>query len=50
MHQYTDDPKKASKIIDKHLQDQNFIVFDFTKPIDDSLTIRLSWDTFLKLD
>jgi hypothetical protein len=37
VHQYTDDPKKASKIIDKHLRDRNFVVFDFTKPIDDSL-------------
>jgi hypothetical protein len=41
VRQYTDDPKKASKIIDKHLQDRNFIVFDFTKPIDDLLAIRL---------
>ncbi|CAB4429819.1 unnamed protein product [Rhizophagus irregularis] len=32
-----DDPKKASEIIDKHLQDRNFAVFDFTKPI--------GWDT-----
>ena len=50
VHQYTDDPKKASKIIDKHLRDWNFVVFDFTKPIDDSLAIRLGWDTSLKLD
>uniref|UniRef100_U9U097 Uncharacterized protein n=1 Tax=Rhizophagus irregularis (strain DAOM 181602 / DAOM 197198 / MUCL 43194) TaxID=747089 RepID=U9U097_RHIID len=39
------DPKKASKIIDKHLRDQNFVVFDFTKPIDDPLANRLGWNT-----
>jgi hypothetical protein len=50
VHQYTDDPKKASKIIDKHLRDRNFVVFDFTKPIDDSLAIRLGWDTPLELN
>ncbi|EXX66237.1 hypothetical protein GLOIN_2v1765168 [Rhizophagus irregularis DAOM 181602=DAOM 197198] len=41
VRQYTDDPKKASKIIDKHLRDQNFVVFDFTKAFDDPLAIRL---------
>ena len=25
VHQYTNDPKKASKIINKHLRDQNFV-------------------------
>ena len=50
MRQYTDDPKKASKIIDKHLRDQNFVVFDFTKATDDPLAIRLGWDMPLKLD
>ena len=50
VRQYTDDPKKASKIIDKHLRNQNFIVFDFTKAINDPLAIRLGWDTPLKLD
>ena len=50
VHQYTDDPKKASKIIDKHLRDRNFVVFDFTKPIDDPLAIRLGWDMPLKLN
>ncbi|CAG8567726.1 6957_t:CDS:1, partial [Scutellospora calospora] len=50
VRQYTDDPKTASKIIDKHLRDRNFVVFDFTKAIDDPLTIRLGWDTPLKLD
>ena len=44
VRQYTDDPKKASKIIDK------FVVFDFTKATDDPLAIRLGWDTPLKLD
>ena len=50
VHQYTNDPKKASKIIDKHLRDQNFVVFDFTKPVDNPLAIRLGWDTPLKLN
>ncbi|GET63344.1 hypothetical protein GLOIN_2v1786115 [Rhizophagus irregularis DAOM 181602=DAOM 197198] len=50
VRQYTDDLKKASKIIDKHLRNQNFIVFDFTKAIDNPLAIRLGWDTPLKLD
>ncbi|CAG8674358.1 4541_t:CDS:1, partial [Paraglomus occultum] len=39
-----------SKIIDKHLRDRNFVVFDFTKAIDDPLAVRLGWDTPLKLD
>jgi len=50
MRQYMDNLKKTSKIIDKHLRDQNFIVFDFTKVIDDPLAIRLGWDTPLKLE
>ncbi|RHZ84988.1 hypothetical protein Glove_74g155 [Diversispora epigaea] len=50
VRQYTDDPKKASKIIDKHLRDRNFVVFDFTKAVDDPLSVRLGWDTPLKLD
>ena len=50
MRQYTDNLKKASKIIDKHLRDKNFVVFDFTKLIDDLLAIRLGWDSPLKLD
>ncbi|CAG8566919.1 683_t:CDS:2 [Cetraspora pellucida] len=48
--QYTDDPKKASKIIDKHLRDRNFVVFDFTKAVEDLLSVWLSWDAPLKLD
>ncbi|CAB4424643.1 unnamed protein product [Rhizophagus irregularis] len=50
VHQYTDNPKKTSKIIDKHLQDQNFVVFDFTRPVDDPLAIRLGWDMPLILN
>jgi len=50
VRQYTDDPKKASKIIDKHLRDRNFVVFDFTKPVDDPLAIRLGWDAPLILN
>ena len=41
LRQFVDHPKKASKIIDKHLRNRNFIVFDFTKPTDDLLSIRL---------
>ena len=44
------DLKKAFKIIEKHLRNQNFIVFDFTKVIDDPLAVRLGWDTPLKLE
>jgi len=52
IRQYTDNPKRASKIIDnnKHLRDQDFMVFDFTKPVDDALSICLGWDIPLKLD
>ncbi|PKK66694.1 hypothetical protein RhiirC2_784461 [Rhizophagus irregularis] len=50
VRQYTDNSKKASKIIDKHLRDRNFVVFDFTKATDDPLTTRLGWDIPLKLD
>ncbi|CAG8611195.1 14428_t:CDS:2 [Cetraspora pellucida] len=42
--------KKASKIIDKHLRDRDFMVFDFTKAVDDPLSVQLGWDTALKLD
>jgi len=49
VRQYTDNPKKASKIVDKHLRDREFVVFDFTKPVDDPLTIRLGWDSILNL-
>lgn len=50
VRQYTDDSKKASKIIDRHLRDRSFVVFDFTRPLDDPLAIRLGWDAVLKLD
>ncbi|RHZ81393.1 hypothetical protein Glove_120g28 [Diversispora epigaea] len=40
LRQFVDDPKKAFKIINKHLRNRNFIVFDFTKLTDDSLSIR----------
>ena len=49
IRQYTDDPKKASKIIDKNLRERNFVVFDFTKTVDDPLAIRLGWDSILNL-
>ncbi|CAG8747866.1 4178_t:CDS:1, partial [Dentiscutata erythropus] len=50
VHQYTDNPKKASKIIDKHLREREFEVFNFTKPVDNPLAIRLGWDAPLALD
>ena len=49
VRQYTDNPKKASKIIDKHLRDREFVVFDFTKAVDDPLSVRLGWDQPLDL-
>jgi hypothetical protein len=49
VRQYTEDPKKASKIIDKYLREREFVVFDFTKTTDDPLAIRLGWDAPLKL-
>ncbi|PKK60771.1 hypothetical protein RhiirC2_792844 [Rhizophagus irregularis] len=50
VRQYTDNLKKASKIIDKYLRDRNFVVFDFTKPVDDPLAIRLGWNAPLILN
>ncbi|RHZ80867.1 hypothetical protein Glove_131g70 [Diversispora epigaea] len=50
VRQYTDDPKKTSKIIDKHLRNRDFIVFDFTKSTEDPLSVRIGWNTSLKLD
>ena len=50
MYQYMDNSKKASKIINKHLQNQNFVIFNFIKTINDSLAIRLGWNMLLKLD
>jgi len=49
VRQYTDDPKKASKVIDKYLRERKFVVFDFTKAIDDPFAIRLGWDIAMKL-
>jgi len=49
VRQYTDNPKKASKIIDRHLRNREFIVFDLTKPSDDPFSVRLGWDTPLDL-
>ena len=37
-------------LTNKHLRDQDFMVFDFTKPVDDALSICLGWDIPLKLD
>ncbi|RHZ78546.1 hypothetical protein Glove_161g43 [Diversispora epigaea] len=49
LRQFVDNPKRASKIIDKHLRERDFVVFDFTKPMDDSLAIKLGWDQPLDL-
>jgi hypothetical protein len=49
VRQYTDDPKKASKIINKYLREWKFVVFDFTKTTDDPLAVKLGWDAPLKL-
>ena len=50
VRQYTDNAKKASKIIDKHLRKRDFIIFDFTKTTDDPMSIRLGWDLPLDLN
>lgn len=42
--------QKKSKIIDEHLRERDFVVFDFTKLVDDALAVRLGWDTPSKLD
>jgi hypothetical protein len=49
IRQYTDNAKQASKMIDKLLRDREFIVFDFTKPVDDPFAVRLGWDQSAKL-
>ncbi len=36
------------KIIDKHLYEQKFIVFDLTVPHEHSHRIRISWDQILE--
>ncbi|CAB4407994.1 unnamed protein product [Rhizophagus irregularis] len=46
----SDDPKKASKIIDKYLRERNFVVSDFTKPIDDPLAIRLVLSQYVSIN
>src|SRR5436305_5809981 len=49
IRQYTDDVKDVSLIINSYLQRSEFIVFDFTRPEDDPLAIRLRFDTPLNL-
>ncbi|PKK42126.1 hypothetical protein RhiirC2_804582 [Rhizophagus irregularis] len=46
---YTDDVKDASMVINNYLQRGEFIVFDFSRPEDDLLAIRLKFDTPLNL-
>ena len=35
--------QKVYKIIDKQ-RDRDFVVFDFTKAVDDALSVHLGWD------
>ena len=47
MRQYANDWCSVIKIIDKHLCEQKFIVFDLTVPWEHSHQIRLEWDQIL---
>ncbi|GBB92539.1 hypothetical protein RclHR1_02020021 [Rhizophagus clarus] len=46
---YTDDVKNAFIVINSYLRRDEFIVFDFTRPEDDTLAIRLRFNTPLNL-
>ncbi|CAH1770612.1 6671_t:CDS:1, partial [Entrophospora sp. SA101] len=45
-----EDPCKASKTINKYLRNGEFIVFDTTVPISDSMSIRIGWMNPLDLE
>jgi hypothetical protein len=47
--QSTDDVKNASMVINSYLWKGEFVVFDLTRPEDDSLAIRLRFNTPLNL-
>ena len=47
MRQYANDWCSVIKIIDKHLCEQKFIVFDLTVPREHPHRIRLGWDQIL---
>ncbi len=44
MRQYANDWRSVIKIIDKHLCEQKFIVFDLTVPREHPHRIRVSWN------
>ena len=50
IRRYTKKWCNAVDIIDKNLQDRQFIVIDLTRAKEDPLYIRLGWDTPLKLE
>ncbi|CAB4418758.1 unnamed protein product [Rhizophagus irregularis] len=45
VRRYTDDAKDASMVINSYLRKGEFVVFDFDKPEDHPLAIRLRFDT-----
>ncbi|CAH1766120.1 1962_t:CDS:1, partial [Entrophospora sp. SA101] len=45
-----EDPRKASKIINKYLRNGEFIVFDTTIPISNPMALRLGWMNPLDLE
>ncbi len=49
IRRYTDDVKNALLVINSYLRRGEFIVFDLTRSEDDSLAIRLRFDTSLNL-
>jgi hypothetical protein len=44
VRQYANDWRSVIKIIDKHLYEQKFIVFDLTVPCEHPYRIRIGWD------
>ena len=48
VRQYANDWRSVIKIIDKHLYEQKFIVFDLTVPREHSHRIRIGWDQILE--
>ena len=48
MRQYANDWRSVIKIIDKHLCEQKFIVFDLTVPREHPHRIRIGWDQILE--
>ena len=48
VYQYANDWRSVIKIIDKHLCEQKFIIFDLTVPREHPHRIRLGWDQILE--